>query len=87
MIKLKICLTLGFLMILSACSTAPSRQTEVVMISVPEHLMQEFCEWRTAGATVRDLADGYVHNTLCGKKYEAQVKEQKEYLEKMKSGV
>lgn len=57
------------------------------MISIPEHLVQEFCEWRGAGGTVRDLADGYVHNTLCGKKYEAQVKEQKQYLEKMKGGV
>ena len=53
------------------------------MVSVPEHLLQEFCEWRGAGATVKDLADGFVHNTLCGKKYEAQVREQKEYLRKM----
>lgn len=49
--------------------------------------MQEFCDWKSAGITVRDLADGYVHNTLCGKKYEAQVREQKEYVEKMKKGV
>lgn len=73
-------------MILSACSTSPSRQTDVVMVSVPEHLLQEFCEWRGAGATVKDLADGFVHNTLCGKKYEAQVKQQKEYLNRFKEG-
>lgn len=71
-------------MILGACSTNPSKQTEVVMVSVPEHLLQEFCDWKGAGVTVRDLADGFVHNTLCGKKYEAQVKQQKEYLKKLK---
>lgn len=85
--KLKTCLILGSLMILSACSTRPYKQTDLKMISIPAHLMQEFCDWKSAGITVRDLADGYVHNTLCGKKYEAQVREQKEYVEKMKKGV
>ena len=48
--------------------------------------MQEFCEWSGVGVTVKDLADGFVHNTLCGKKYEAQVKQQKEYLNRLKEG-
>lgn len=56
-------------------------------MSIPEHLLQEFCDWKSAGVTVRDLADGYVHNTICGKKYEAQVKQQKEYLKKMKGDI
>lgn len=56
------------------------------MVSIPENLLQEFCEWKSAGVTVRDLADGYVHNTLCGKKYEAQVKQQKEYLRRVREG-
>ena len=73
-------------MIFAGCSTSPSQQnnSEVVLVTVPAHLLQEFCEWRGAGATVKDLADGFVHNTLCGKKYEAQVKQQKEYLNKLK---
>ena len=33
---------------------------------------------------MRDLADGYVHNTVCGKKYETQVLEQREYLKRLR---
>ncbi len=72
-------------MIFAGCSTSPSQQknSEVVLVTVPAHLLQEFCEWKKAGETVGDLASGFVHNTVCGMKYETQVREQKEYLRKM----
>lgn len=74
-------------MILSGCWTNPSNP-EIKFVSIPESLLQEFCpEWKSAGDTVGTLAEGYVANTLCGKKYEAQVKEQKEFIKKMKADI
>ena len=72
-------------MIFAACSTTQSTQlTETVIVTLPESLMLEFCDWKGAGETVGSLAEGYVHNTLCGKKYETQLKEQREWVKKMK---
>lgn len=72
-------------MTLNACSTLQSTPSERVrIVTIPESLMQDFCEWQSAGNTVGDLAEGYVANTLCGKKYEAQVKQQREYVRKMR---
>lgn len=73
-------------MILSGCSTNQS-VPDVRFVSIPESLLQEFCEWKNAGETVGSLAEAYVANTVCGKKYEAQVKEQKEFINKMKSDI
>lgn len=83
MLKLKKCLILGSLMILNGCSTSQSAG-ETKYISIPESLLQEFCvEWKGVGDTVSSLADAYVANTTCGKKYEAQLKEQKQFIQKM----
>lgn len=74
-------------MIFAGCSTSPyGTNKKVVTESIPPHLLQQFCEWKSAGVTVKDLADGYVHNTLCGKKYETQVEEQREYLKRLRGG-
>lgn len=73
-------------MILSGCSTSPS-VPDARFVSIPESLLQEFCEWKNAGETVGSLTEAYVANTVCGKKYEAQLKEQKEFLKKMKAGI
>ena len=77
-------------MILSGCSMTRflndgSKEEHVVFISLPASLMQKFCVLKPAGDTVGDLADAYVDNTLCGKKYEAQVEEQKQYIENVKN--
>lgn len=72
-------------MTLSACSIPQLTPSERVrIVTIPESLMQDFCEWQAAGNTVGDLAEGYVANTLCGKKYEAQVKQQRDYVRKMR---
>lgn len=73
-------------MILSGCSTNQSAP-DVRFVTIPESLLQEFCEWKNAGETVGSLTEAYVANTVCGKKYEAQVKEQKEFINKMKSDI
>lgn len=85
---LKTFLILSCLTILSACSTNPSQPSiKVKTVTIPESLLQEFCEWKKTGETVGELADAYVSNTLCGQKYEAQVKQQKEYLKRMKQEI
>jgi hypothetical protein len=48
--------------------------------------MQKFCVLQPPGETVGELGDAYVHNTLCGKKYEAQVEEQRKYFDNVKEG-
>lgn len=73
-------------MILSGCSTNQS-VPDVRFVTIPESLLQEFCEWKSAGETVGSLTEAYVANTVCGKKYEAQVKEQKEFIKKMKAEI
>lgn len=70
-------------MISSGCSTNQS-VAKTNFISIPESLLQEFCTWKKAGDTVGELADAYVSNTVCGQKYEAQVKQQKDFVKKMK---
>lgn len=56
-----------------------------MVILFPESLMQKLCSWKAPGETVGELGDGYVHNTICGKKYEAQLEEQIEYHKKMQA--
>lgn len=43
-------------------------------------LLQHFCDFQGPGDTVGELGEGYVNNTVCGKKYQAQVDEQIEYI-------
>ena len=73
-------------MTLSACSSnrLASIEMQTVVISVPDSLMQHFCEFQAPGDTVGTLAEGYVNNTVCGKKYQAQLDEQKEFLKNVK---
>ncbi len=82
------CLTLACLMILSGCSTRLYKEgnSDPVVVLMPESLMLKLCGWKPPGETVQDLADGYVNNTICGKKYEAQLEEQIIYQEKVKRG-
>ena len=46
--------------------------------------MQKFCVLKPPGESVGDLADAYVDNTLCGRKYEAQVEKQQEFIDSVK---
>lgn len=91
--KLKLCLTLSLLVTLSGCSTSPFRpanaplvEKEVIFISLPTALTQHFCEFQGAGDSVATLAEGFVYNTVCGKKYKAQLEEQNEYIKNVKEG-
>ena len=61
-------------------------EEHVVFVSLPVSLMQKFCVLQPPGETVGELGDAYVHNTLCGKKYEAQVEEQRKYFDNVKEG-
>ena len=87
----KICLILGFLTIFSGCSLIPYNKQEERpkvtiekhIIAIPSSLLQHFCTWKKDVATVGELSDSYVHNTLCGMKYAAQVEEQQQYIDKM----
>ena len=60
-------------------------EQHVVFVSLPTGLMQKFCVLQPPGETVGDLGDAYVNNTLCGKKYESQVEEQRAYIERVTS--
>lgn len=60
-------------------------EQHVVFVSLPASLMQKFCVLQPPGETVGDLGDAYVNNTLCGKKYESQVEEQRAYIERVTS--
>lgn len=51
---------------------------------MPAHLLQHFCAFQSAGTTVGTLADAYVYNTTCGKKYAEQLNAQKEFQQKYK---
>ena len=55
-------------------------KTEYVFTSLPQSLLRDFCEFEGVGDTVGDLADAYVYNTICGRKYKAQVEEQRGYI-------
>ena len=46
--------------------------------------MQKFCVLKSPGESVGDLADAYIDNTLCGRKYEAQVEGQQKYFDAVK---
>ncbi len=48
---------------------------------MPSSLMQDFCIFEKAGETVESLSKAYISNTVCGRKYQAQVKEQRVYNE------
>ena len=61
-----------------------TKEEHVVFISLPTSLMQKFCVLKSPGESVGDLADAYIDNTLCGRKYEAQVDEQQEYFDSVK---
>lgn len=74
-------------MILSGCSWRPQEpkiETEAVYITLPNSLMADFCEFESPGDTVGNLADAYVYNTNCGRKYQKQVQEQRVYVETLK---
>ena len=76
---------------LSGCSMTRflndgTQEEHVVFIALPASLMQKFCVLQPPGETVGELGDAYVHNTLCGKKYEAQVEEQRKYFDNVKEG-
>ena len=77
------------LLMLSGCSMTRllndgTKEEHVVFISLPTSLMQKFCVLKSPGETVGDLADAYVDNTLCGRKYEAQVEKQQEFIDSVK---
>ena len=77
------------LLMLSGCSMTRllndgTKEEHVVFISLPASLMQKFCVLKSPGESVGDLADAYVDNTLCGRKYEAQVEKQQEYFDSVK---
>lgn len=76
-------------MIFAGCSTKPqgTPTIETHVITLPSHLLQKFCNWTKPGETVGDLGAAYVNNTICGKKYEAQVDEQIIYMESVKREV
>ena len=91
----KTCSILGFLMIFSGCSSIPyinkpvehpKATIEKHIIAIPSSLLQHFCNWKKDVATVGELSDSYVHNTLCGMKYAAQVEEQQQYIDRMVGG-
>ena len=74
---------------LSGCSMTRflsdgTKQEHVVFIALPASLMQKFCVLQPPGDTVGELGDAYVNNTLCGRKYEAQVEEQQKYFDAVK---
>ena len=77
------------LLMLSGCSMTRllndgTKEEHVVFISLPTSLMQKFCVLKSPGESVGDLADAYVDNTLCGRKYEAQVEKQQEFIDSVK---
>lgn len=80
----KSCLTLLCLLALSGCSPLPPQppQIETHYVTLPASMVRHFCTMQEIkeGDNVQDLADAYVYNTVCGKKYQAQVDEQKEML-------
>lgn len=49
--------------------------------------MQKLCSWKPPGETVGELGEGYVNNTICGQKYEAQLDKQIEYHRKMQEAL
>ena len=61
-----------------------TKEEHVVFISLPTSLMQKFCVLKSPGESVGDLTDAYIDNTLCGRKYEAQVDKQQEYFDSVK---
>lgn len=87
--KLKICLILASLMIFAGCSTKPqgTPTIETHVVTLPSHLLRKFCDWSKPGETVGDLGMAYVNNTVCGRKYEAQVDEQIIYIESVRKEV
>jgi hypothetical protein len=76
-------------MILSGCSTRQYKEgnSDPVVVLFPAALMQKLCSFKPPGDTVATLSDAYVENTICGKKYEAQLEEQIEYHRKMATAV
>lgn len=58
-----------------------TKEEHVVFVSLPSSLMQKFCVLKPPGETVGELGEAYVDNTLCGRKYEAQVDEQQKYFD------
>lgn len=61
-----------------------TKEEHVVFVALPASLMQKFCVLQPVGETVGELGEAYIHNTLCGKKYEAQVDEQQKFFETIK---
>lgn len=61
-----------------------TKEEHVVFISLPTSLMQKFCVLQPPGDSVNTLGDAYVENTLCGKKYETQVEEQRKYFDNVR---
>lgn len=59
-------------------------EEHVVLVALPASLMQKFCVMKPPGDTIGSLADAYVDNTTCGKKYESQVDEQRKYMDAVK---
>lgn len=69
-------------MILSACSMNQQEtriEKEYIVITIPEALLTDYCEFQDAGDTIGTLAESYVYNTNCGKKYKEQLVEQREW--------
>ena len=61
-----------------------TKEEHIVFVALPASLMQKFCVFQPPGNSIGELGDAYVHNTLCGRKYEAQVDEQMKYFENVK---
>jgi len=75
-------------MILNGCSVNQQEvkiEKEYVVITIPESLMTDFCEFENHGDTVGSLAGAYIYNTNCGKKYKEQLVEQKIWSENVRS--
>lgn len=51
---------------------------------MPESLMQDFCVFQKPGDDVEGLSKAYHYNTICGRKYQTQLIEQRQYNNKVK---
>ena len=76
-------------MILNGCSMTRlvsdgTTEDHIVFVALPSSLMQKFCVLQPPGNSIGELGDAYVNNTLCGRKYEAQVDEQMKFFENVK---
>ena len=70
--KMLLGLAMSFLITLSACSTKYITVTKEVLVVPPDSLLNSPCTAIGAGRTVQTLSNGYIVNTSCVYKNEAQ---------------